>query len=141
MSKQKARTDAEMVSVCKDSMTKKGEDSFIELLCHSAITLIQQSREYILSQIHRTEAATYFLIGAWIVEVQQGGEERAKYGANIVQNLSDALTKEFGKGYSPETIKNIRKFYLVYRDKIGKPVVTLSEYRKGKPVVTRFLCQ
>ncbi len=136
MSKQKARADAEMVSVCKDSMTKKGEDSSIELLCHSAITLIQQSREYILSQIHRTEAATYFLIGAWIVEVQQGGEERAKYGANIVQNLSDALTKEFGKGYSPETIKNIRKFYLVYRDKIGKPVVTLSEFRKGKPVVT-----
>ena len=72
-------------------MTKTGEDNSIELLCHSAITLIQQSREYILKQIHKTEAATYFLIGAWIVEVQQGGEERAKYGAKIVQNLSDAL--------------------------------------------------
>ena len=115
------------------------EGADIETLCNSSISLIKQARQSVVRSINKAEAVTNFIIGAWIVEVQQGGEKRAKYGEQVVSRLSEALSTEFGRGYSPETIKNIRKFYQVYKKRIGKPLVTLSEYEKGKPMVTESL--
>ena len=50
----------------------------------------------------------YFEIGRMIVEEEQHGENRAAYGQQILQGLSDHLTKAFGKGYSVGNLKNIR---------------------------------
>ena len=42
----------------------------------------------------------------------QGGEERAKYGDSLIKKFSEKLTKEIGKGYSIQNLKNMRKYYL-----------------------------
>ena len=57
---------------------------------------------------------TYWEIGRRIVEEEQNGKVRAKYGKAIIKNLSDELTKEFGKGFSVDNLENMRKFYLTY---------------------------
>ncbi|MBO4699534.1 DUF1016 family protein [bacterium] len=110
----------------------------LEALCESSILLIKEARQIVYRNINKAETLTNFIIGSWIVEVEQEGAERAKYGQRVIKKLSERLTQEFGKGYMPETIKNIRKFYLTYRNRICKPPVTLSGMEKGKPLVSFF---
>ncbi len=58
----------------------------------------------------------YWRIGKRIVEEEQLGEKRAEYGAFLIKQLSERLTKEFGKGFSIVNIKNFRQFYLTFPD-------------------------
>jgi len=57
---------------------------------------------------------TYFEIGRMIVEEEQGGEKRAGYGKRLMKELSQVLSKEFGKGFSVRNIEQMRKFYSAY---------------------------
>ena len=61
---------------------------------------------------------TNYTLGYWIVEEQQSGQDRAQYGAHVIDMLSETLTKEFGRGYTRESLRNARKFYLTYKDRI-----------------------
>ena len=81
---------------------------------------------------------TNYAIGRWIVEEQQNGEDRAKYGSRVIERLSNALTEEFGRGYSKDTLKNVRKFYLTYKERISEPVFRLFAIEKSEPVVNLF---
>ena len=36
---------------------------------------------------------TYYSLGKWIVDVQQGGKERAEYGKQIIKKLSDRISE------------------------------------------------
>ena len=65
---------------------------------------------------------TFYAIVRWIVEVEQQGESRAKYGRQIIKNLSEAMNTQFGRGYSVDTLENARKFYLSYQDRISESV-------------------
>lgn len=55
------------------------------------------------------------------------GEMRAKYGSRVIKTLSEKLQKEFGKGFSEDTLKNARKFYLTYKERIRETVFSLFE--------------
>ena len=56
-------------------------------------------------------------------------EKRAKYGSKVIKTLtlSEKLQKEFGKGFSEDTLKNARKFYLTYKERINETVFSLFE--------------
>ena len=54
--------------------------------------------------------------GRDIVEEEQASKKRAGYGELLLQELSIRLTKEFGRGFSISTLKDIRQFYLVYSE-------------------------
>jgi predicted nuclease of restriction endonuclease-like (RecB) superfamily len=66
----------------------------------------------------------YWHVGRLIVE-RQGGEERAEYGTQLIQELSVRLTEDFGKGYTSTNLKYMRQFYLQFpirhalRDELG----------------------
>ena len=47
------------------------------------------------------------------MEIQQG-DERASYGETVLEKLSEKLTKEFGKGFSPRNLRTMRKLYNMY---------------------------
>jgi len=57
----------------------------------------------------------YWDIGEQIVEVEQGGKERAAYGKEILKSLSEQLSVEFGKGFDASNLRNMRQFYLSYQ--------------------------
>lgn len=66
---------------------------------------------------------TYFEIGRIIVEEEQNGKEKAKYGDTLIFNLSVKLSEQFGKGFSRTNLKQMRQFYLLYSTKtIGQTV-------------------
>lgn len=109
----------------------------LDNLCKNAVELINYSRSIVLKEVNLTQLMTYFTLGKWIVEVQQAGESRAQYGKNVLKTLSDILNKEFGKGFSVETLTNMRKFYLTYKERISEPMVTKFAIEKSYPLVTK----
>lgn len=121
----------------------KGQLDFTEdtldSLCKNAVELINYSRSVVLKEVNLLQLMTYFTLGKWIVEVQQDGENRAQYGKKVLKTLSDeTLHKEFGKGFSVETLTNMRKFFLTYKERIPEPVVTKFVSEKSQPLVTKF---
>lgn len=56
-------------------------------------------------------------IGKRIIEEEQNGEIRAKYGANLLKELSKRLSIELGKGYSPRALAYYRQLYLYFPDR------------------------
>lgn len=74
------------------------------------------------------QVAGNWLVGRRIVEQEQHGRERAEYGKRIIELASEALTAEYGKGYSATTLRNYRKFYLSFRGlQIQQPL--LAEFK------------
>ena len=78
-------------------------------------TLLTQARKTIIQNVNQAMVSTYFEIGRMIVEEEQGGEERAKYGKQIVKELSKRLTAQFGKGFSITNLQQMKSFYMVYQ--------------------------
>ena len=52
-----------------------------------------------------------WLLGAFIVEYEQKGEDRARYGEKLLYNL----TRDLGKGFSADNLERCRKFYAIYK--------------------------
>jgi hypothetical protein len=57
---------------------------------------------------------TYWHIGRLIVEDEQQGQRRAEYGKQQLEQLSQALRAEYGKGFDVTNLRNMRKFYLMF---------------------------
>jgi len=64
----------------------------------------------------------YFEIGRKIVEEEQKGNKRAKYGKYLLEGISKELIKEFGRGFGITALKNMRIFYKTFKGKIGQSV-------------------
>ena len=56
-------------------------------------------------------ALTYWRIGRRIVEEEQGGEERAAYGVNLIDELAKSLRPIYGDRYSARRLRDYRQFY------------------------------
>jgi predicted GNAT family N-acyltransferase len=76
--------------------------------------LLKNARSKVIQTVNKTMVYTYFEIGRTIVEEEQKGKERAEYGKQIIKELSQKLTREFGKGFSTTNLKQMRQFYLTY---------------------------
>lgn len=57
---------------------------------------------------------TYWQIGQYIVEFEQGGNIKAEYGKALLANLAKDLTLLHGKGFSRSNLVYMRLFYLCY---------------------------
>lgn len=82
--------------------------------------------------------AANWLVGKRIIEQEQHGRERAEYGKRIIEFASEALTAEYGKGYSATILRNYRKFYLSFRGlQIQQPL--LAEFKSCIFFIIRIL--
>ncbi|MBU4077886.1 MAG: DUF1016 family protein [Euryarchaeota archaeon] len=59
----------------------------------------------------------YFEVGRLIVEDEQHGEARAEYGEETLMALSRKLLTEFGKGFSVRNLRNMRTFYIAFKNR------------------------
>lgn len=76
--------------------------------------IMNSARQNVATQVNNELINAYWNIGRVIVEHEQDNQERAKYGENTLKQLSKALTKEFGKGFSRSNLQNMRSLYLAY---------------------------
>lgn len=90
-----------------------------------AVDIVRSAKQAAKRAVNLSMVYAYFEIGRIIVEQEQGGEERAEYGAHVIERLSKRLTQEFGRGFSKTNLKQMKQFYLAYEtDEIGQ---TLSD--------------
>lgn len=76
--------------------------------------ILLRAREQAYKNASNIMTQAYWNIGKRIVEQEQFGEERAKYGSYLIKNLSKELSDEFGTGFSIASLKNCRQFYLTF---------------------------
>jgi predicted nuclease of restriction endonuclease-like (RecB) superfamily len=77
-------------------------------------TLLTESRRQLQQTVNTTMVQTYWQIGRLIVEDEQQGQARAGYGKQVLKQLSESLTKEFGKGFDTSNLRYMRLFFMAF---------------------------
>ena len=98
----------------------KREAGGVATLVAEVRALIVSARHAAASAVNTLQVLTNFEIGRRIVEHEQKGEKRAKYGAELLKELSVRLTEEFGRGFSEDNLTLMRKFYLTWRQRVAE---------------------
>ena len=84
---------------------------------------IQQAQDVLQNNarlvINRHVTAKAWLTGYYIVEYEQKGADRAKYGEQLLKKLAEKLKDK--KTFSYRTLRLYRQFYLVY-NRLGLPI-------------------
>lgn len=79
--------------------------------------VIAQARSQIKQTVNSAMVQAYWQIGRLIVEDEQQGKTRAQYGKAQLQQLSEQLTADFGKGFDITNLRNMRRFYLAFENR------------------------
>ena len=92
--------------------------------------LINESKENIKRNVNSVMVITYWNIGKIIVEDESDGNSRAEYGKEILKNISEKLTEEFGQGFDERNLRRMRQFYLTFQkwDSVS-PELSWTHYR------------
>ncbi|TFF36946.1 PDDEXK nuclease domain-containing protein [Mucilaginibacter psychrotolerans] len=83
-------------------------------LIGSISTIYEEGRSKAIQAVNAGLLDTYWQIGRHIVEFEQEGVERARYGSDLLPKLSKDLSMLNGKGFSLSNIKRMRQFYIAY---------------------------
>lgn len=78
------------------------------------VSLLEAARRAAARSVNALMTASYWEIGRRIVEFEQGGEQRAVRGQQLLQRLSVDLATRFGRGFSVDNLEQMRLFYLAY---------------------------
>ena len=77
--------------------------------------MINDAKNKIEITVNSELVMLYWNVGK-IIKTQILGEDKAEYGKSIIQNLSQELVSEYGRGYSQRNLFNMVKFYEVFGD-------------------------
>ncbi len=86
----------------------------IEILHSEARKIIENGRNAAYRAVNANMVKTYWELRQLIVEEEQLGKERAKYGQYLIKELSKRLTSEFGKGFDKRNLFYMKQFFLTY---------------------------
>ena len=100
------------------SNIQKDNDS-VDTLFDRVVSILEQARANVVRAVNSNMVVAYWLIGREIVEELQGGEARAEYGKQVISQLSQQLTKRYGKGFSTTNLWYFRQFYASYDSRVN----------------------
>lgn len=86
----------------------------MDRLVGELLALIQSSRQQVLRAVDVIHVRTCWEVGRHIVEFEQGGAARAKYGRNLLEQIAVQLTAEFGKGFDASNLYKMSLFYRLF---------------------------
>ena len=75
--------------------------------------ILTMARNKVYQTANFAMVETYWNIGKSIIG-EQGGNEKAEYGAGLLKELSKQMTRDFGKGFTVTNLKYMRQFYLTF---------------------------
>jgi len=78
------------------------------------VDILKAARSMAARNVNSLMTATYWEIGRRIVQFEQGGEVRAMYGEQVIEQLASDLSKQFGRGFGSTNLKQMRTFYLTW---------------------------
>jgi predicted nuclease of restriction endonuclease-like (RecB) superfamily len=77
----------------------------------SIVELVSSARVAAARSVNALMTASYWEIGRKIVEAEQKGRKRAGYGEQLIKQLAEDLTAQFGRGFSAQNLWQMRQFY------------------------------
>ena len=81
---------------------------------HRVTGVVDAARQSAARSVNALMTGAYWMIGRHIVEFEQSGEERAAYGANLIEKLATGMTQRYGRGFSRQNLWQMRQFSLAY---------------------------
>lgn len=97
------------------SRTRAGvvDDGYAAILGDIA-EMISAGRQRAARSVNAAMTATYWLIGRRIIEAEQGGATRARYGEELIVKLSSDLLTRAGRGFGRRNLEQMRRFFAIY---------------------------
>ena len=74
-------------------------------------TLHDSAYSATVKAVNRFATVRNYIIGFYIVEYEQNGKDRAKYGDKLIKRLAEKIKR---KGLNETLLKNSRRLYLLY---------------------------
>ncbi|MBY0435906.1 MAG: PDDEXK nuclease domain-containing protein, partial [Cyclobacteriaceae bacterium] len=91
----------------KDSLVKSS-------LVNDVVYIVNQSRRFAYQSVNFSMVIAYWKVGQRIVEEEQRGSNRARYGQELLTKLASKLSQKLGKGYTESNLRYMRQFYLAF---------------------------
>lgn len=83
-------------------------------LYHRIRVILDSARAGAARSVNTAQVCANWLIGREIVEEEQKGKKRARYGEALLKDVSLRLSSDVGKGWSVRNLEYCRMFYLEY---------------------------
>ena len=120
------------------SILNKSEDSVIissqsEVFISEVRKIIEEARNNAVRSVDFCRVQMYWNIGRRIVEEEQLGNERAEYGAYLINTLAKDFEPEYGTGFSVRQLERARQFYRLYP--IASAVQTQLNWSQYKQLI------
>ena len=111
--------DAEKSQRAVEQLSIPGEellddDSRYLVVLGDVVDLLRAGRQAAARSVNSIMTVSYWKIGCLIIEFEQGGGERATYGASLIKRLSKDLKKSVGRGFSERNLEQMRRFYSLW---------------------------
>lgn len=94
------------------SVPSFGFQSLVDLCCKTH----EEMQAHAVRSVNLTLVVRNWLVGWYIVEYEQSGSDRANYGASTLKQLSKALKRTIPRGFSVDSLEQMRRFYRAYGD-------------------------
>ncbi|WP_199193297.1 DUF1016 N-terminal domain-containing protein [Blastopirellula marina] len=90
--------------------------------------ILDQARGNVARSVNTNMVLAYWLIGREIVQELQGGEQRAEYGKQVLEDLSARLTERYQRGFSVTNLRYFRLFLIAFQF-ITRQVMNLASVK------------
>lgn len=78
-------------------------------------TLIESSRQHVVTTANLTLVWLYWNVGRVITEDMQQNEKRAGYGQGLIEQLSARLVESYGRGFTTKNLWDMKRFYEAFQ--------------------------
>lgn len=96
----------------KKTQSERPQD--YEQLVDQISTLWDRAKENAVFAVNSELLMANWQTGQYIVEFEQGGKSKARYGEQLITNLAKDLTRLKGRGFSRSNLIYMRKLYLTF---------------------------
>ena len=103
-------TNTEQLSIIAEGWLHKETPTFDELST-SILQTHQSAQANAIKAVNQMATLRNWLIGCYIVEYEQKGSDRARYGERLLKRLEERVNT---KGLNLTLFKNSRRFFLLY---------------------------
>jgi len=85
-------------------------------------------QQYVVKAVNYNLTIRNWLIGCYIVEFEQNGEDRAKYGTRVLEEMAKRIKAKGIKGLDVRTLRSCRIFYNTYPQIRGAVTPGLQQF-------------
>lgn len=109
-----------------ESLTFTGYENILKEVAE----ILESARHAAARTTNAIMTATYWEIGRRIVENELRGKDRADYGKQLIEKLSQDLTERFGKGFGRRNLFQMRAFYMAHPEIVQTLSAQLTASKK-----------